>query len=153
METGSFTQCSYFIQKPFTQSTFFLHLSRIYFNHRQRDTKLSHKKRLQDFFHNTRADKKLSALLPFNNTFSKNVSSADDTFFTFGRIRPPIIFQFPFLSKQYDLEQPQKKEQDDSGQNHFHCHILFRNPAPQSPAAIFLRIRPIIIGNIFGCAH
>ena len=147
-----FTLCSHFIQKSFTQSTLFLHVFPIYFNHRQLEIAAT-QKRLQDFFHNTRADKKLSALLPFNNTFSKNVSSADDTFFTFGRIRPPIIFQFPFLSKQYDLEQPQKKEQDDSGQNHFHCHILFRNPAPQSPAAIFLRIRPIIIGNIFGCAH
>ena len=64
----AFTLCSYFIQKPFTQSTLFLHVFPIYFNHRQLEIAAT-QKRLQDFFHNTRADKKLSALLPFNNTF------------------------------------------------------------------------------------
>ena len=61
-----FTLCSHFIQKPFTQSTLFLHVFPIYFNHRQLEIAAT-QKRLQDFFHNTRADKKLSALLPFNN--------------------------------------------------------------------------------------
>ena len=64
----AFTLCSYFIQKPFTQSTLFLHVFPIYFNYRQLEIAAT-QKRLQDFFHNTRADKKLSALLPFNNTF------------------------------------------------------------------------------------
>ena len=76
----AFTLCSYFIQKPFTQSTLFLHVFPIYFNHRQLEIAAT-QKRLQDFFHNTRADKKLSALLPFNNTFKKTYHPQDGTFF------------------------------------------------------------------------
>ena len=63
-----FTLRSYFIQKPFTQTTLFLHVYAIYFNH-SKQQELLPQKRLQDFFHNTRAGKILSALLPFNNTF------------------------------------------------------------------------------------
>ena len=65
-----FTLRSYFIQKPFTQTTLFLHVYAIYFNH-SKQQELLHKKRLQDFFHNTRADKNLSALLPFKILFSR----------------------------------------------------------------------------------
>ena len=65
-----FTLCSHFIQKPFTQSTLFLHVFPIYFNHRQLEIAAT-QKRLQDFFHNTRADKNLSALLPFKILFSR----------------------------------------------------------------------------------
>ena len=65
-----FTLRSYFIQKPFTQTTLFLHVYAIYFNHRQLEIAAT-QKRLQDFFHNTRADKNLSALLPFLILFSR----------------------------------------------------------------------------------
>ena len=66
----AFTLRSYFIQKPFTQITLFLHVWAIYFNH-SKQQELLHQKRLQDFFHNTRADKNLSALLPFLILFSR----------------------------------------------------------------------------------
>ena len=65
-----FTLRSYFIQKPFTQTTLFLHVYAIYFNH-SKQQELLPQKRLQDFFHNTRADKNLSALLPFLILFSR----------------------------------------------------------------------------------
>ena len=65
-----FTLRSYFIQKPFTQTTLFLHVYAIYFNHSKKQELLP-QKRLQDFFHNTRADKNLSALLPFLILFSR----------------------------------------------------------------------------------
>ena len=65
-----FTLRSYFIQKPFTQTTLFLHVYAIYFNH-SKQQELLPQKRLQDFFHNTRADKNLSALLPFKILFSR----------------------------------------------------------------------------------
>ena len=87
-----FTLCSHFIQKPFTQSTLFLHVFPIYFNHRQLEIAAT-QKRLQDFFHNTRADKKLSALLPFNNTFKKTYHPLDGTFFHDVRIHWGMMHQ------------------------------------------------------------
>ena len=79
-----FTLCSHFIQKTFTQSTLFLHVFPIDFNHRQLEIAAT-QKRLQDFFHNTRADKKLSALLPFSKNIIQQKQLPDKPIFRFTR--------------------------------------------------------------------
>ena len=64
----SFIICSQFIQKPFTLSTRFLHDSCLYYSHKQQGRTPTTKlfmTCLQDFFHNTRADKLLISSPPF----------------------------------------------------------------------------------------
>ena len=124
-----FTLCSHFIQKPFTQSTLFLHVFPIYFNHRQLEIAAT-QKRLQDFFHNTRADKKLSALLPFNNTFKKTYHPLDGTFFHDVRIHWGV-------SEKQDPAQAQKEQASDKPHNQLHGHILVPQPFPQASPGFF----------------
>ena len=118
-----------FIQKPFTQTTLFLHVFPIYFNHRQLEIAAT-QKRLQDFFHNTRADKKLSALLPFNNTFKKTYHPLDGTFFHDVRIHWGV-------SEKQDPAQAQKEQASDKPHNQLHGHILVPQPSPQASPGFF----------------
>ena len=58
-----FTLCSHFIQKPFTQSTLFLHVFPIYFNHRQLEIAATQKRLILELIRNYQLSSLLIILL------------------------------------------------------------------------------------------
>ena len=82
------------------------------------------------FVYSLRADKKLSALLPFNNTFKKTYHPLDGTFFHDVRIHWGV-------SEKQDPAQAQKEQASDKPHNQLHGHILVPQPSPQASPGFF----------------
>ena len=107
-----------------TQNFYFIHNSV-----NKRKMALGYKSQSR-FVYSLRADKKLSALLPFNNTFKKTYHPLDGTFFHDVRIHWGV-------SEKQDPAQAQKEQASDKPHNQLHGHILVPQPSPQASPGFF----------------